>query len=419
MALNPEQSAAIDSMLAFLADGAAHFFLLDGPAGTGKTYCVQELVNRVKGRLIFTAPTNKATKVLRDTLTKPEYRPECRTIYSLFGLRLEANGEVKEITVPEDPVDLTQYKAVIVDEASMVNRNLMKFIRQTAVDQRIRFIFLGDASQLPPVGESYSPVWDEAEDVAKLTTVVRHDNQILALATAIRKVIGHPAPRIKLDSNNADGEGVWRLDGRAFEARIMDSVDQGLFSRPNKAKAVSWRNVTVGALNRRIRDRIFDNPTAPWLPDDRVIVIEPAKDLEGNIIATTDDEGTVLRAEEGWHPVWAEFKVWRVSLTTDDNRTIVLQVLHEASKAAFEHKSAEMASAAKVERRRWKDYWEFREAFHKLRHGYAITAHRAQGSTYEEVFVDWRDILLNSNKTEAFKCLYVACTRAKKRLYLN
>lgn len=419
MALNPEQSAAIDSMLAFLADGAAHFFLLDGPAGTGKTYCVQELINRVKGRLIFTAPTNKATKVLRDTLTKPEYRPECRTIYSLLGLRLEVNGEVKEITVPEDPVDLTQYKAVIVDEASMVNRNLMKFIRQTAVDQRIRFIFLGDASQLPPVGEPYSPVWDEAEDVAKLTTVVRHDNQILALATAIRKVIGHPAPRIKLDSNNADGEGVWRLDGRAFEDRIMDSADQGLFSKPNKAKAVSWRNVTVDALNRRIRDRIFDNPTAPWLPDDRVIVMEPAKDLEGNIIATTDDEGTVLRAEEGWHPVLAEFKVWRVSLTTDDNRTIVLQVLHEASKAAFERKSAEMASAAKVERRRWKDYWEFREAFHKLRHGYAITAHRAQGSTYEEVFVDWRDILLNSNKTEAFKCLYVACTRAKKRLYLN
>lgn len=419
MALNKEQDAAIVAMQEFLLIPDAYFFLLNGPAGTGKTYCVQELTNRVKGRLIFTAPTNKATKVLRDTLTKPEYRPECRTIYSLLGLRLEANGEVKELSVPEDPVDLTQYKAVVVDEASMVNQNLMKFIKQTALEQKIRFIFLGDASQLPPVGEAYSPVWDEAQYSAELVEVMRHDNQILELATALRKVIGHPAPRIKLDSNNANGEGVWRLDGRAFEAQIMDSVDRGLFSLPNKAKAISWRNVTVDALNKRIRDRIFDKPTAPWLPDDRVLIMEPAKDLEDNIIATTDDEGTILRAEEDWHPVWGEFKIWRVSVTTDDNRTIVLRVLHEDSEREFNRKSAEMAAAAKVERRRWKDFWEFKEAFHKLRHGYAITAHRAQGSTYEEVFVDWRDILLNSNKTEAFKCLYVACTRAKKRLYLN
>ena len=64
-------------------------------------------------------------------------------------------------------------------------------------------------------------------------------------------------------------------------------------------------------------------------------------------------------------------------------------------------------------------FWEFKEAFHKLRHAYAITAHRSQGSTYDTAFVDWRDILLNRNRGEAFRCLYVACTRPKRRLFLN
>jgi len=158
MALTLEQGTALEAITDFLRDPEKQFFLLGGYAGTGKTYCIQHLVGLVRGRLIFTAPTNKATKVLRDTLTTDQYKPETRTIYSLLGLRLEANGEVKELTVPEDPLDLTQYRAVIVDEASMINANLMRFIRQTADTQNVKFIFMGDPAQLPPVGEARSPV---------------------------------------------------------------------------------------------------------------------------------------------------------------------------------------------------------------------------------------------------------------------
>ena len=416
--LNEEQSAAIDAIEAFLR-GDGHFFLLSGYAGTGKTYCIQALVPRVRGRLIFTAPTNKATKVLRDTLTTNEYKPETRTIYSLLGLRLEANGEVKELAVPEDPVDLGQYRAVIIDEGSMINANLFKYIFQAAKDQGVKFIIMGDAAQLPPVGEVRSPVWENFDAKAELTRIMRFDNQILALSNAIRKVVDHPAPRFKIESDNADGEGVWRLGEGEFEARIMQAADAGAFSRANAAKAIAWRNVTVDALNRRIRARIFDNPTQPWLPDDRIILMEPARDLDDETIATTDDEGRITRVEVEDHPVWKEFKVWRLSVTTDDNRPIVLRVLHEDSLRDFERKAEELAFAARIDRRKWGSFWEFKESFHKIRHSYAITAHRAQGSTYDTAFVDWRDILINRNKAEAFRCLYVACTRPKKRLLLN
>jgi exodeoxyribonuclease-5 len=94
-------------------------------------------------------------------------------------------------------------------------------------------------------------------------------------------------------------------------------------------------------------------------------------------------------------------------------------VLHEDYEKLHANKVEELAQAARADHRKWGAFWAFKEAFHKVRHSYAITAHRAQGSTYEAVFVDWRDILTNRNRGEAFRCLYVACTRPKKELYLG
>lgn len=417
--LNPEQSAALQAIEDFLS-GGEQFFLLSGSAGTGKTFCIQHLVDRVKGRLIFTAPTNKATKVLRDTITTDSYKPECRTIFSLLGLRLEANGEVKELAVPEDPVDLSQYRAIIVDEGSMVSSKLFSFILRVAKAQRVKFIFMGDPAQLPPVGEPRSPIWDACQSRAHLDRVMRFDNQILALATDLRSRVDHPAPAFKAATDNADGEGVWRLGEGEFESRMLEAVDRGEFGKPNGAKAIAWRNITVEALNRRIRTRLFESAAgSPWLPDDRVIALAPAKDLSDEVVATTDDEGTVTRVEAEWHPVWGEFKVWRLSVTLDDNRPVVFRTLHADSQSLFDERVAQMAEAARLDRRKWGQFWEFKETFHSLRHAYAITAHRAQGSTYDTAFVDWRDILLNRSRGEAFRCLYVACSRPKKRLFLN
>ncbi|ORU21107.1 disulfide oxidoreductase, partial [Francisella tularensis subsp. holarctica] len=51
-----------------------------------------------------------------------------------------------------------------------------------------------------------------------------------------------------------------------------------------------------------------------------------------------------------------------------------------------------------------------------LDYGFAVTAHKAQGSTYNKVFVLLKDIQLNTNITERNQILYVAMTRARKLL---
>lgn len=418
--LNPEQSLALAAIRNFLTSPRA-FFLLAGSAGTGKTYCIRELVDTNKGRFVFTAPTNKATKVLRDSVTSKDYKPECRTIYSLLGLRLEANGEVKELAAPDDPIDLSQFAAVIVDEASMVNATLWKYINLTAEHYQVKFIFMGDPAQLPPVKETASAVWQIA-DRATLTTVMRHDNQILSLATALRKVVDHPAPRIALNSDHDSEQGVWRMNAQDFRDEILRATDAGEFSKPNATKLIAWRNVEVDRLNRVVRAQLYPDtalmPGGMWQRNDRVIFTAPAKDFDDEVVATTDDEGSVISAAPMMHPQEG-LECFRVNIALDTGGTVTAWVLHPNAQAEYTRRAAQLADEAKAAPRKWKRFWAFKDTFHQLRHAYAITAHRAQGSTYDTAMVLWKDILLNQNRQEAYRCLYVACTRPKRKLVLG
>jgi len=419
---NEGQQQAINQLKDFLRDKDKGFFLLSGSAGTGKTFCLRHIIQDCpKLKLLFTAPTNKAVRVLRQALTTPDYTPDCRTIYSALGLRMEATGEIKELTKNEDgDIDLSTYDAVFVDEASMVNHALVGYIRGARQADKVKFVFLGDPAQLPPVKEEESLVWKLADESCHLIKVERFDNQILALATSLRGEVDKFLPKFERTHDNDGEEGVWAIPQAEWLLRIKELAQMEKFSMPDSAKAITWRNSNVEALNKFVRQSIFGvEATTTWLQTDRISLLGPAKDLDNNTIGTTDDEGTVLRAFISEHPVWREFKVWSLQIMNDYNKRLTLYALHADSQAEFDKKCQDLAARAKVNRRLWRDFWDFKDSFHTVRHGYCLTAHRSQGSTYNSVFVDWRDILQNPNKREAFRCLYVACSRPRKQLFLN
>jgi exodeoxyribonuclease-5 len=202
---------------------------------------------------------------------------------------------------------------------------------------------------------------------------------------------------------------------------IKQSADLGHFSQPDHSKVIAWRNVTVDSFNRIIRQRIFPDAwhTAQWLEGDRALFSAPASDLEDKPLAKIDDEGTITRVTTNYHPIYTEFKTFEVSLTLDDGKPVRAILLHPDSQVQFNVKSADLAAAAKETPKKWRLFWEFKEAFHQLRYAYAITAHRSQGSTYHTAFVNYRDILINQDRKEALRCLYVAATRPKSRLILG
>jgi exodeoxyribonuclease-5 len=413
---NAEQIKAIEDITNFLAAPyvADPFYVLEGAAGTGKTFCLREIAAKYKqsaGRLAFTAPTNKAAKVIR-ALTG-----EASTIYSLLGLRIQANGEVKELsTKVGEHVDLSNFDGVAVDEGGMVSTTLLKVIRAEALKHNLRFLFLGDRYQLPPVGERESPIWKFPQK-AVLTKVERHDNQILKLVTGIREAMDQPIMNIDIKADNDGNEGVWKIPKLAFKTQIYTDAEAGKFSDTNSTKVIAWRNVKTAEYNQIIRRAIFGAAASFYEVGERIIAASPCL-VGGEVVLATDDEAIVESLVISRHPLSPEFEAIELKCRTEDNRLIRLTVLHPASATAYANACQSLAHAAKTEPKKWKAYWNMKELFHDVKYAYAITAHRAQGSTYENVYVDYQDILMNRERREAFQCLYVAASRPTKRLIL-
>ncbi len=61
---------------------------------------------------------------------------------------------------------------------------------------------------------------------------------------------------------------------------------------------------------------------------------------------------------------------------------------------------------------------KFVNKFASVSYGYAITCHKAQGSNYKNVFVDFSDIVKNNNTEEMKRCTYTAVSRTIDNLYI-
>jgi len=64
------------------------------------------------------------------------------------------------------------------------------------IKRHIKILFVGDPAQLPPVLESDTPVFKKVRFRASLTEVVRHDSDILNIATEARNTILIPNYKI-------------------------------------------------------------------------------------------------------------------------------------------------------------------------------------------------------------------------------
>ena len=103
--LNDQQEAAITALVRFIDENLGETFTIKGYAGTGKSTSIQVLLERLKEakidkKVIFTAPTHKAVKVLRRMANEKGIDDvEFSTIHSLLGLKIKQVGD-KQILEP-------------------------------------------------------------------------------------------------------------------------------------------------------------------------------------------------------------------------------------------------------------------------------------------------------------------------------
>ena len=51
-------------------------------------------------------------------------------------------------------------------------------------------------------------------------------------------------------------------------------------------------------------------------------------------------------------------------------------------------------------------------------YGYVLTVHKSQGSTYDNVFIEYGNLAANKKDSEKYKLLYTAITRSAHKLHI-
>ena len=105
----------------------------------------------------------------------------------------------------------------------------------------------------------------------------------------------------------------------------------------------------------------------------------------------------------------------------DDLVRRTIRILHEDSEEEFKKLANVLKLRAinkKGKDKSWLVYYNFLRRYADVMYSYSITAHKAQGSTYDTVFLLEDDIDVNWNIIERNRIKYTAYTRSSRKLYV-
>jgi exodeoxyribonuclease-5 len=453
------QREALELMISWLKVPNEYIFILKGPAGTGKTTLLDTFLKNARiGNIVLTAPTHKAVRIASQTTgIKGE------TIHKLLGFRPNYNLEDFDLAnIPFDPLGRSTfelYKLIIVDEASMINLAMSRYMANLASKHKVKILYVGDPFQLPPTKENYSPVFHIKTDYNyTLTEVVRQDkdNSISDLLVEIRKSIAKKdwnyLYHIYNNPNSIkNGKGFMLVrDADVFQKFITKAfTNKALEQNIDFCKYLAYTKLDVLSSNSFIRNSIFPEVNSPLHINDLItghntIVNEfnepKITNSEDYII---DDimpyrnkyeiEGFGVRFRSTWDGSMTPY-LFIVDHTNTKNLLRTIKLFNDAISEVYKHPANRRANS-------WKAYYELKNEnlllididkseysnnyYSKdVDYGFALTVHKSQGSTFNHVFVNLRNIIYGngsvpSSKIEfANRLFYVAASRAKESLVI-
>ncbi len=421
--------------------------VLSGPAGTGKSTLMKMVLAYLKDAglpYVLTATTHQAAKVLTKVAGA-----DAVTIHKALSLVPKKNfGTGESELVYKSKVDsYPKGTFLIVDEGSMISRELLSYISKWwKRTEASKVIIIGDSYQLPPVGETVPPIF--AEDlklpVGYLTEVHRQagDNPLLGVATRYREILdGKPIPYLET-STIANGDGVVSYDSRKEWSeelieryRYMQSI-----GRLSDIATVVHRNDAVHRLNRKIRNALFEKAPEKHIISGELLVANEAvtrwnKEKRREVVILSNNTllnvktslpstlygvaGHIVRVvpvgEEGTYTFFVATDPKEVKAVIDPYRK-------KAMLATRVHKNPpdddDRTDRVRYNERKsaWRDFFAIQREFTDLRHGYAGTVYKVQGTTVEEIFIDANDFRTCrpiDNDMRA-RLMYVALTRPRK-----
>jgi exodeoxyribonuclease V alpha subunit len=358
--LDKAQQAAVAQLL---ESGVS---LLTGGPGTGKSRTVAAMVRllRAKGAdIALAAPTGRAAKRLEELTDHPAV-----TVHRLLGAQGTTGGFARN---EEWPLDAD---VIVVDEASMLDVELTAALLEACPDGT-HLLLVGDPAQLPSIGPGHvlgDLIDSDAIPVTELTTLYRQaeGGAIARLATAVR---GGELPPVDSPDHEVvvvPAAGSTEASRRVVQL-VTDSIPRALGIDPGSVQVVTpVHRGPAGTieLNKALKAVLNPGEGTVWGFDagDRVVATANHMELEPTGFAN-GEVGVVTKTGDGSLDV--TFASGPVTVTG--------------------------------------------KAMSDLRHGWAITVHRAQGSEWPGVVVV---VPPEAGGMLSRPLIYTALTRAQQHL---
>lgn len=482
--LTPHQREEADKLIEYLCnqDSEYDFARLRGYAGTGKSFTLARVFDALIGNGIgISAPTHKAVRVIKKASENP-MRFEFATIHSLLGLQQTISDKGVVSYKKGNSLDrrIDSLQLLVVDESSMLDTVLLGHLLDHIKDNPgFKLVFCGDPLQAPPVGEQNSPAFrnfstDYNVLDLELSEPMRQasDNPILGYATAIRQQI-HSETDFRTFLNQEQTEAGLELvpnDGPDFTSKILSLFGDEFDKDSDYMKVLAWTNDQVNASNAAIRRHRLKTPFPAKIVLGEYLIADSPIFKVGNtqksIIIYTSEEMEVMEMEvktmqipwslqlsrdemlkslgndpdrerklaymKSYTSMSHDFKVYACKVRLEREGVYVyydIYILHEDEEEYYKKVVAALKNSALRAyntKEAWRQYYGFQECFAQVKYNYALTIHKAQGSSYDNCAVILSDVNRNRKIVggkdikieERNRLKYVAVTRAKQKLFI-
>ena len=444
--LGEEQRNVLLQVFSLLNEKGYQEIGIFGSAGTGKT-ALTKLITRYledKGtRYVLVAPTHKAKKVLAEVVER-----EALTIHQLLNLKptldiLELDFNDLKFTASSD-TEIRLNSVVILDECSMVNNELFETLVERCKDKDSKLLVIGDAAQIAPIKQNQNSKTFKIENAFQLTKIYRQqeENPLLDVLLKLRK-----SPITKFEEFESSKGSLKIYDH--WKPFINDTkdlfIDAIKTSDPSKVKLFAYTNKRVEAFNKVIRDAIY-NTSLEYEVGEFLTGYSSAEYQQGfkTYKIGNSYEYKISHARcctktieyiscEGWELILYDFQNEEeipVFILSRNNSIDVFEALG----TLLELKRIDAINAnPKVKSKKWKEYYKLANSFltpqdiyvdnrlvvpKSLDYGYAMTVHKSQSCSIDNILVDMGNIQLIRNKKELKQLQYVVMSRTRNNIYM-